>query len=176
MFAPAWSANHSRAEGAAVTIGLRGERGAGGPFVLWIGRNLQHSAARHCEDVARAQSREYRRDRARRDRRRQCRMHQADRDRDGGPDCPHGRADRLGDGGPSAAGIARNVHSSAGMRFGPLATAIGRSNMAKKAKKSKAKAKKAKAAAAAPAPAPAAAPAMPSWMTPGSGGSSSDGS
>src|SRR5262245_5141280 len=122
-------------------------------------------------------------------------MHHADRDRDGDPDCPYDRADRLGDGGPSAAGIARDASCSAGMRFGPLAKAIGRSNMAKKAKKSKAKAKKAKktkkvvaakkkkeaaqkdkarqgkpkAAAAAPAAAPAATPAMPSWMTPGSG-------
>ena len=50
-----------------------------GHLVLRLGRHLQHSAAGHREEVARAQSREYREDDARCDCSRQYRLHHANR-------------------------------------------------------------------------------------------------
>ncbi len=60
-------------------IGLRRERCTGRTSVLRLGRHLQHPPAGDREEVARAQGRKYRKAQARRDRRRQYRLHDADR-------------------------------------------------------------------------------------------------
>src|SRR5262249_40004280 len=83
---------------------VRRERCSGGTSLLWFGRHLQHSPAGACEEVARAQSREYRKASARRDRCRQYRLHDADRCGHGDPGRPHRRADRLGDRRPRTRG------------------------------------------------------------------------
>ena len=60
MLAAARPENRARAKRIAFQDWIRGERCSGSTFVLWLGRHLQHSPAGACEEVARAQSRQYR--------------------------------------------------------------------------------------------------------------------
>ncbi len=89
LLAAARPENRARAERIAFQARLRGQRCAGRTSVLRFGRDLQHSAAGAREEVARAQGREYREAHARRDRRRQYRLHHADRGGHGHPGRPH---------------------------------------------------------------------------------------
>src|SRR5262249_45639637 len=120
------------------------------------GRHLQHSSAGACEEVARAQSGEYREDQAQRDRRRERRLHDADRRGHDDPGRPFRRVDRLGDRRP------RSRSAREGGCAAPAQPAMATASqwrcgaesrvelnhreamMAKRAKKAKSKSKKAK--------------------------------
>ena len=58
MFAAAWTENHRPSERIAFQEWIRGERCAREPFVLRFGGDLQHSPARHCEQIARSEDRQ----------------------------------------------------------------------------------------------------------------------
>src|SRR6266700_631075 len=128
MLAAARAENHAPAERTALPSRLRCQGGARGTSVLRVRRYLQHSAAGHREAVARAQSREYREDRARGDRRRQYRLHHADRGRHGHPGSPPGRTHRLGDRRPEAGrgeGEGSCCRAGAGCRAGEVRGTAG---------------------------------------------------
>ena len=59
VFAAARAENHGASERIAFQEWIRGERCAGEPFVLRFGGDLQHSPARHCEQVARSKGRQH---------------------------------------------------------------------------------------------------------------------
>ena len=59
LFAAARTENHARSERIAFQERIRGERCTGEPFVLRFGGDLQHSPARHCEQIARSKGRQY---------------------------------------------------------------------------------------------------------------------
>ena len=59
LFAAAWAENHRPSERIAFQEWIRGERCAREPFVLRFGGDLQHSPARHCEQIARSEDRQY---------------------------------------------------------------------------------------------------------------------
>ena len=109
LFAAARPAGAARAQGALVEGRLYGQRCAGRPFVLRLGRHLQHSAAGAGGRLARPQGRQHRDARARRDRRRQYRLHHADRVGHGHSGRPYRRADRLGGRRTGAGGAGRTI-------------------------------------------------------------------
>ncbi len=102
LFAAAWAENRAPTKRIALQDRIRGQRCTGRTSLLRLGRDLQHFAAGHREEVARSQSGEYREACARRDRCRQYRLYHPDRGGHGDPGGPYGRADRLGDRGSQA--------------------------------------------------------------------------
>ena len=59
LFAAARTENHARSERIAFQERIRGERCTREPFVLRFGGDVQHSPARHCEQIARSKGRQY---------------------------------------------------------------------------------------------------------------------
>ena len=59
LFAAARTENHTASERIAFQEWICGERCTREPFVLRFGGDLQHSPARHCEQIARPQGRQY---------------------------------------------------------------------------------------------------------------------
>ena len=78
LFAAARTENHAGSERIAFQEWIRGERCTREPFVLRFGGDLQHSPARHCEQIARSQGRQYRDGQAGHDCCGQYRVHGAD--------------------------------------------------------------------------------------------------
>ena len=97
LLAPARPAGPDAAEGAAQGRRLRGRRAARQPPVLRLGRHLQPAAAGDLGRAPRPQGPHPRGEVPAGDRRRQHRLHHADRRRHGGARRPHRRAPRLGD-------------------------------------------------------------------------------
>src|SRR5690606_10479367 len=124
LFAAARAGDHRPAEGAAQGGGIRGGRARRSASLLRLGRDLQPAAPRDLRRAEGAQGTHARGNAAGGDRRRQHRLHDADRRRHRHSGGPYRGTSRLGDRWPDAGGAARAMIRRAARRAGGIGAAL----------------------------------------------------